>query len=869
MVFALALGLGSQGHSQDLLVRAGRILTMAGPPVHGGAMLVRDGVIAAVGAWRDVDAPTGVPILDCGDATICPGFVDLHHHVSAAGQDLNDMVLPTNPELRTLDAVRPSAEMIAETLRGGVTTTLFIPGSGTNLSGFGVLLSMAGDSLEEMVIRELGAMKVAQGYNPERRSGDLGVSRMGMHQLLTETLEKGRDYTAQWQAHAAGNGPRPELRPELEQLRAVFERRVPVLIHTAGARDCVATARMFQDVFKLWMILSHGTFDGWWAAHALAARGTPVNLGPRMYDLDDDGHFQGIAAGYWNAGCVDLVDQHRRPRHRRRAARPAGGDGGAAGPPVRRGPARDHDSRGAPDRHRRHQGLARARQGRGLSGDARRSPRSALPPHQDLHSRQTGPRTRRGTRLVNPRHLVVAALALPFAAAGAAQERAVAIVDARILTLDGDAVERGTLVMRDGKIEAVGADVDVPAGAVRIDGSGHTVMPGLVSAFSRAGLVSAARSSTRQSVSRRGRFRGVRPTQRSTPAKNEAAKKVADEVYARQEVFGQLLRAGVTTIGVAPRGDGLPGRGAVLDPGRGPAAEVADDDAFVMVAPRLGSKNKKMLRDALEAAEKIVEERSRPPEAKAEEGADEQKTEAKPADGEKPGEGDEPVPEGPPTEEPKPAEGKEKEEPKDGAAKPDDAKKKAEKKKDPNLEVLADLLQGKRRALVQLGSANDLVHFLDVVGETRLQDTAFVAPSHGGTAGRLDEVVDRLADWKAPVLTTRGLTTATYGAAQINPAALLSAAGIDVGFILDDSPRALRSLFFDLMESVRYGMPRDKALAAVTRVPASALGIDDRVGTLSPGKAADVLMFRGDPLDPTSRLARIWHKGVEVEDVER
>ena len=149
-------------------------------------------------------------------------------------------------------------------------------------------------------------MKVAQGYNPERRSGDLGETRMGMHHLLTEALMRGRQYAAAWRAFAAGEGDKPELQADLEQLRRVFDREVPVIIHTAGARDCVATARMFQDVFQTWMILSHGTFDGHWAASALAARNTPVNLGPRMYQLTREGRMQGIAAGYWDAGCKDL-----------------------------------------------------------------------------------------------------------------------------------------------------------------------------------------------------------------------------------------------------------------------------------------------------------------------------------------------------------------------------------------------------------------------------------------------------------------------------------------------------------------------------------------------------------------------------------
>ncbi len=79
-----------------------------------------------------------------------------------------------------------------------------------------------------------------------------------------------------------------------------------MLIHTAGARDCIATARMFQDVFGVRMILSHGCFDGWLAAGSLAKRQTPVNLGPRMYEFDRYGRFQGTCQAYWDVGCRDM-----------------------------------------------------------------------------------------------------------------------------------------------------------------------------------------------------------------------------------------------------------------------------------------------------------------------------------------------------------------------------------------------------------------------------------------------------------------------------------------------------------------------------------------------------------------------------------
>lgn len=284
---------------------AARILTAAGEPIDAGAMVVQHGRIVAIGPRSQVQLPAGCKVEDLGDLQISPGFVDLHHHVS--GGDINDMVLPLNPELRTLDVVRPSTELIHQTLSGGVTTTLFIPGSGTNIGGFGVLLKMRwGQGLDRMVMRPLGAMKVAQGYNPERQSGDLGLTRMGSSELLTAMLEKGQRYAAAWRAFAAHQGPQPQLQPELEQLRQVFDLEVPVLIHTAGARDCIATARMFQDVFHLRMILSHGCFDGWTAAAALARRQTPVNLGPRMYEFDRYSRMQGMCQAYLDVGCSNM-----------------------------------------------------------------------------------------------------------------------------------------------------------------------------------------------------------------------------------------------------------------------------------------------------------------------------------------------------------------------------------------------------------------------------------------------------------------------------------------------------------------------------------------------------------------------------------
>ncbi|MCY2955620.1 MAG: amidohydrolase family protein [Planctomycetota bacterium] len=306
--FAAALTLHAQaGLAAPTAYFATRILTCDGAPVDRGVLLVRDGKIAQIGPRANLKLPADTRIVDLGDAWLCPGFVDLHHHVSGGGGDINDMVMPLNGELRTLDIVRPHEEAIHRAVAGGITTTLFIPGSGTSIGGFGVLLKMKyGEPLDSMVLRKIGAMKVAQGFNPERHSGDLGLTRMGSSDLLTEQLRIAERYAAKWRAFDASEGPKPKLQPELEQLRQVMDRKVPVLIHTAGARDIVATARMFQDTFHLWMILSHGCFDGWTAAAAVAKRKTPVNLGPRMYEFDRYSRIQGMCQAYWDEGCHDM-----------------------------------------------------------------------------------------------------------------------------------------------------------------------------------------------------------------------------------------------------------------------------------------------------------------------------------------------------------------------------------------------------------------------------------------------------------------------------------------------------------------------------------------------------------------------------------
>ncbi|MDA1221935.1 MAG: amidohydrolase family protein, partial [Planctomycetota bacterium] len=287
------------------------------------------------------------------------------------------------------------------------------------------------------------------------------------------------------------------------------------------------------------------------------------------------------------------------------------------------------------------------------------------------------------------------------------------------------------------------------------------------------------------------------------------------------------------------------------------------DEAYVVVSPAPGPRAGKAIKDALDKAQKALEERKKPKE--------EPKPEEKPAEGDKPAEQ---KPEG----EAKPAEGEKKEGPapegKEGEKpkteeKPAEAPKPQEKKpeppKDPNIEVIADVLDGQRRAFLTLGSAMDVQHYRSFVGDEPMKSAAVVAERLDPRTGLLSLEAEWLKKAAPIVLTPPAMTQVPNTRTLAHPIKDLADAGLQIGFLLPDSANGVRSMRFDVMELVRCGLPADAALRAMTVVPAQALGIQDKVGSIAEGRRADLLVFTGDPLDPVSDLRSVYLAGHEVE----
>jgi imidazolonepropionase-like amidohydrolase len=301
----------SQGPAEPgapgVAIRASKALLcpLAGEQVLDDALvLVQGGRIEAVGRHGELAVPEGYGLLDVRPNWIMPGMIDLHSHV--AGDGINDMIFQTNPGLRASATVQPHNPRLRLALAAGVTTILYIPGSGTNIGGQGVLLKTSPGTYESVLVRDPGALKVAQGDNPKRRL--YGMERGLMNYHIRHVLTQGKAYARRWQAHEDGAGPAPERALHLDIFRDLEARRTQIATHTQYYQVVLASLRILTLELGFDAFIDHGSFDSMKLASLAEEIGVAAILGPREVlwprppAFDTDGQVQGTAWGFQRGG---------------------------------------------------------------------------------------------------------------------------------------------------------------------------------------------------------------------------------------------------------------------------------------------------------------------------------------------------------------------------------------------------------------------------------------------------------------------------------------------------------------------------------------------------------------------------------------
>lgn len=444
-----------------------------------------------------------------------------------------------------------------------------------------------------------------------------------------------------------------------------------------------------------------------------------------------------------------------------------------------------------------------------------------------------------------PRRAIMTCLSATALFACAAMADVVVIKAAKVITISGEEIPRGVVVINDGKVELVGLGLEYPAGARVIDASTETIMPGLILASTRAGIPGPARS-------------GVNCHQN-----------VLDEFFPGAVDEERYLRAGFTAIGLAPAGTSLPGTAVAWRPAGPEASRVLNKAAYLRATMNRMPGDKTTLVGALRRAKAEIEkiEKARKEwETKQEE--ERKKAEAEKAQQPKP---ESQPPQGTPPasqptqpgQRPPPPSGQPQ-----GQQQPPAPAKFEPPKIDPPHEPLVHLIEKKSApALIfEVSTASDVVHTLDV-----MKDWTDVAHSFNLSGGAdFNYIVDRLGEKKAEVIVDPVISRLPNTTTRYNLPGELHRAGCAVALSpTSDSPAAFDAYLGMTADLVRSGMPRDAALKALTIEPARRLRIDSSVGAIAKGKDADIVFFSGDPLDPTSRVSRVMILGDIVWEAAR
>lgn len=269
-----------------LAIINGYIKTMDREDIKNGQIIVENGKIKEIG--NNLIVPDGAEIIDAQGLLVTPGLIDAHTHlgmweegIGFEGADGNESVEPITPQLRAIDAINPMDQGFKDAIEGGVTATSTGPGSANVIGGTFAAIKTYGKRIDNMIIKEPVAMKVALGENPKRvydSQNKTPITRMAVAALLRETLFQAQKYMEDLDASEENPDRKPDFDIKLHAMLPLLRRQIPLKAHAHRADD-IFTALRIAEEFNLDITLDHCT-EGHLIVEDLQAAGKPCLIGP-------------------------------------------------------------------------------------------------------------------------------------------------------------------------------------------------------------------------------------------------------------------------------------------------------------------------------------------------------------------------------------------------------------------------------------------------------------------------------------------------------------------------------------------------------------------------------------------------------------
>ena len=800
--------------AQDtLIIRAHKIHTVSRGVIENGAIVIKNGKILSLGT--NLSVPEGAPEIRA--TVVIPGLVDIHSHVGVysvpvieENYDGNEATNPVTPQVRALDSFNFDDPAIRAAREGGVTTVVSRPGSLNVIGGTSVAVKMKAASPADMILKEECDLKMAiegnpSGYYAEKKQ--MPSTLMAVYSVARKAFIEAQEYQKSWEKYEQDRKSARSVTPPKrdlgkETLVRALKREIPVHIHVYTASEIMSAIRL-ADEFKLRLSLGHCDKSYLIVDELAKRKDIYFNVGPAVFDTyyQNAMEFANVPAILANAGLKVSLQTDAGPEQQNLRE--------FASLCVRYGMTQE---------------------------DALKSITIYAAEAVDLDSRIGSLEPGKDADLVlldgepfefltsvekviidgrveyeKPSGLGAGRPSFPpqddrslIISKEAAAARRFALKGGIVYPMSGPPIENGTILVNDGKIEKVGRHLAIPEGCPVIDTRGFVVMPGLVAARTHIGLTSNWRMQT---------------------TTDETSGPVVPEIEVKhgiepQDLHFQLAHElGMTSALITPGNlNVIGGQGVVLKTWGSVVDRMIIKDRAVMVFG-LGSQAKR--KEQMPSTRMGIAALLRQTLIKAQEYWKSWDTYEKDKKGTPPS-------------------------------------------RDLSLEALVPVIRGEMPVLVHAERKDDILAALRLADEFKLKIIL-----DGATDAY--KVVDEIKRRNVPVVLENIMRGAgnieDSGFSNDNPA-LLARAGIVVAFRPKEGLwqwPAAGLTGGDLLEiaafACRYGMPEEAALKAVTINAARIAGIDDRTGSLEPGKDADILVLSGHPLKTTSIPEAVFLEG--------
>jgi imidazolonepropionase-like amidohydrolase len=869
----------ARSSAPPIVIKGGTVLTVTKGTIRNGTVIIRDGKIAAVGA--NVDIPSGAEIVNASGKYVTPGLVDEHSHIAQESTNEGGTTVSSMTNIR--DVLNPTDVDIYHDLAGGLTVASVFHGSANPIGGTNTIIKLRwGKTKAEDFIFDAGVpgLKFALGENPKqmRAASQPGprrypASRPGVEFVIREAFTRAKAYQKAKQDYErrkkAGEDvlpPRTDL--QLEPLVEVMEGKRLAHVHAYRADEMLMALRLAEEFgFKVCTfehglegykvakeLAAHGagvgSFSDWWGFKVEAIDAIPYSVAIMLHkgvlvSINSDSaeharrlnteaakmvHWGGLTedeafslvtinpakqlrldkrVGSLEPGKdADVVIWTKHPLssyavvertyidgtlyydrdadQKRVAESQKEKDQLVAAERAERRPAENRPSTGDTQQ----------------SGDARAAGAAGRAPSVPGG---TGGGQASAAPLTNASR--VAMVAGP-AKTMTAPTGVLVIRNAKIFPMTKPPIERGSIVIRDGKIESVGPDAAVPAGAKVIDAAGGEVYPGWINARTTIGLAEPGPS-------------GYQDTTEMLDFNPQLRTRVA--YHNDSEAIPVARSNGITTVAVFPAGGMLGGQVPIMNldgwtweestvdpvagisfqfPGVGGGRGGPFGPPGGETGPERTYDDLKRERDVrLDALARLL---------------DQARAYAR-------------VPV-------------------------------AERQMDWVLEALVPVVERKMPLFTTASREQDIRDAVAFADRVNVRIVIASGPEAALAAALLKEK-------NVPVILGPVLTIPSgedmFHAASYQAAAELAKAGVTFAFATGDSAN-VRQVPYQAAMSVAWGLPRDEALKALTINAAEILGVADRLGSIEPGKIANLLVAKGDPLEVRNEVTHVIINGQSV-----